>query len=277
MTATRQRVLRLVEDKRFQWAIIALIIVNAIVLGLETSPRITSDWGHILGPINTVTICVFVVEIVLRIYAHRGAFFKDGWSLFDFFVVVIALIPASGGSEVLRVLRVLRILRLLSTVKSMRRVVSALIATLPGMSSIGALLLMMLYIASVMATQLFGEVAPEAFGSLPQSTITMFQIMTGDNWTVVVPTVTDSMPWAWLFFIGYILLTTYIVLNLFIAVAVEALDRQRHDDDDAVEEVLDEALAEETYDTAQLMTAIRHLQSEVDRLHDRLGESAREP
>lgn len=274
MSATRTRVLRLVEDKRFQSAIIVLIVINAAILGLETSPRITADWGHILGPLNTFTIGVFVIEIVLRIYAHRGAFFKDGWSLFDFFVVAVALIPASGGSEVLRVLRILRVLRLLSTVKSMRRVVSALIATLPGMASIGALLLMMMYISSVMATQLFSDVAPEAFGSLPQSALTMFQIMTGDNWTVVVPTVTDEMPWAWLFFIGYILITTYIVLNLFIAVAVEALERQRDGDVDVVEAALDEALEDETYDNAQIMAAISHLQTEIERLHARLPDES---
>lgn len=272
MSPMRQRVLRLVEDKRFQSAIIVLIVINAAILGLETSPGIMAEWGHLLRPLNTATIVVFVIEIVLRIFAHRGAFFKDGWSLFDFFVVAVALIPASGSSEVLRVLRILRVLRLLSTVKSMRRVVSALIATLPGMASIGALLLMMMYISSVMATQLFQDIAPDAFGSLPQSALTMFQIMTGDNWTVVVPTVTNEMPWAWLFFIAYILLTTYIVLNLFIAVAVEALERQRDDDVEVVEQEIDAALDEQTFDNAQIMVAIEHLQSEIERLHARLDD-----
>jgi voltage-gated sodium channel len=260
---TRARVLALVESSRFQWAIIAVIVVNAVVLGLETSPQLLrrEDW---LAPLGWATVVVFVVEIGLRVYAHRGAFFRDGWSLFDLFVVLVALIPASGAFGVLRVLRVLR---LLSAVRSMRRVVSALAATIPGMVSIGALLVMLVYVAGVMSTQMFGRVDPEHFGNLPRSLLSLFQVMTGDDWANIVRPATDAYPAAWVFFIGYILVSTYIVLNLFIAVAVEALEMQKEDDK---REIVDEVEESERI----VVDAVAELRAEVAALRADLARRA---
>lgn len=265
MTPSRDRVLALVESTRFQWFIIAVIVVNAAVLGLETSPQLLREAGW-LAPLGWVTVAVFVVEIALRIYAHRGAFFRDGWSLFDLFVVAVALIPASGAFGVLRVLRVLR---LLSAVRSMRRVVAALVATIPGMASIGALLVMLVYVSGVVSTQLFSATDPEHFGDLPTSLLSLFQVMTGDDWANVVRPVTDAHPGAWVFFISYILVSTYIVLNLFIAVAVEALDRQTEDDK---REIVDEVEESERL----VLDAVTELRAEVAALREELHHRRRE-
>lgn len=260
----REKVRTLVDSKRFQSFIIGVILVNAACLGLEVSPELTSRTGW-LPIVSWITIAIFVIEIILRIYAHGRAFFRDGWSLFDLFVVIIALVPAANGMEVLRVLRVLRILRLLSAVRSMRRVVAALAATIPGMLSIGALLLMMIYVVAVMATQMFAGTDPENFGSLPRSLLTLFQIMTGDNWSVAVARVTDEHPAAWVFFIAYMLMTTYIVLNLFIAVAVEALNIQKDDDLTDVIDDIEEGDAAILAALAELRTEVTSLREELSR------------
>ena len=259
MSAARARVRAVVDDSRFQWFIIGVIVLNAAILGIETSPGLLDDVQWVVT-VGWVTVGIFVVEIAMRIFAHGADFFRDGWSLFDLFVVLIALIPASGN---LGVLRVLRVLRLLSSVRSMRNVVSALGATLPGMASIGALLVMLVYVCGVMATHMFAATDPEHFGSLPSSLLSLFQVMTGDDWANVIRPVTDAHPAAWVFFIFYILVSTYIVLNLFIAVAVEALDRQSEQDNS-------EVIAEVEEGEDRMLAAIADLKAEVASLRTEL-------
>ena len=169
-------------------------------------------------------LALFVVEIALRIYAYRLAFWKDPWSLFDFSVVAIALIPASGPFAILRALRVLRVLRLLTMVPSMRRVVGALLAAIPGLGSIGLMLMIIYYVFAVIATNLFGDSYPEWFGSLGDSFYTLFQIMTLESWSMgIARPVMDTFPYAWAFFVPFILIATFTMLNLFIAIIVNAM------------------------------------------------------
>lgn len=237
--AAPSRLRTLIEDSRFERAIIALILVNAATLGLEAIPAIESVHGDRLDWIDRIIVAVFVVEIGLRLAVHRGGFFRDPWNVFDFFVVAVALIPQSAAFSVLRTLRVLRALRLVSRVPSMRRVVSALLAALPGMGSIVALLGLLVYVAAVMATGLFGAAAPEYFGSLGASLFTLFHVMTLEGWPDVARTVMAGVPWAWAFFLVYILVSTFAVLNLFIAVIVNAMQAQ-------VEHDIEESQADQT-------------------------------
>ncbi len=266
--ALRARARVLVESTTFQWSIIAVILVNAAVLGLEVSPGWMDRHGDTTHAVGQVTVGVFVVEIALRIFAHGRSFFKGAWNIFDLVVVAIALVPGGGSYSVFRVLRVLRVLRLLSTVRSMRRVVAAMVATIPGMASIAALLGMLLYIASVVATQVFADTDPEHFGSLAESLRSMFQITTGDDWAAVVRPVTDAHPAAYLFFVGYIVLATYIVLNLFIAVAVEALERETDEDLDELEETMD-------HSTTTILASLEELKGQVTALEARLDSGPR--
>ena len=163
--------------------IIALILINAVVLGLETSPAAVAAAGPALLALDKVILGIFVIELILRMTAHGWRFFRDPWSVFDFLVVAIALVPASEAFDVLRSLRVLRVLRLISAVPRMRRVVGALLGAIPGIGAIVALLGLIFYVAAVMATKLFGENFPDWFGSLPRSFHTLFQIMTLDAWS----------------------------------------------------------------------------------------------
>ena len=220
----RERMRTFVEHRRTQAVIIALILVNAAILGLETSAAAMAAAGPALIALDRALLAVFVAEIALRLYAHRAAFFRDPWSVFDFAVVAIALIPASGPFAVLRALRVLRVLRLLTMVPSMRRVVGALLAAIPGLGSIAAVLLIIYYVFGVIATKLFGAAFPDWFGTLGASLYTLFQIMTLESWSMgIARPVMEAYPQAWLFFISFILVATFTMLNLFIAIIVNAM------------------------------------------------------
>ncbi|MEV4161177.1 ion transporter [Nonomuraea dietziae] len=220
----QERVRSIIETRLVQRVIIFVIVVNAVTIGCETSSYLMERMGGFLHAVDRIALTVFTVEIAARLYAYRGAFFKDPWNWFDAVIVAIALVPASGPTSVLRALRILRALRLVSAVPSMRRVVNALLAAVPGMASIIGLLVLMIYIAAVIATKLFGEIVPERFDELPRSLFTLFQIMTGDDWGNVAQEVMSEKPWAWLFFIAYILMSTFVALNLFIAVVVNAMN-----------------------------------------------------
>ena len=220
----------LLASRRTEQIITALIVLNAIILGLETSDTVMASWGGWLLWADRILLTVFVIEIAARLVAHRLAFFRDPWSLFDFVVVGVALVPATGAFSVLRALRVLRVLRLITVAPSLKRVVSALISALPGMGAIVMLLGLVFYVSSVMATMLFGEQFPQWFGSLGASAYSLFQIMTLESWSMgIVRPVMEVYPWAWAFFVPFILATAFTMLNLFIGVVVNAM-QEEHDE-----------------------------------------------
>jgi voltage-gated sodium channel len=208
----------------FQRTILSLIVINAVILGLETSSSVMQTAGRWILLIDQIILAVFVAELSLRFFVHRMAFWRDPWSVFDFAVVAIALVPATGPLAVLRALRVLRVLRMLTIVPSMRRVVGALLSAIPGLSSIALVLLLVFYVFGVIATHLFGALFPEWFGHLGRSLYTLFQVMTLESWSMgIARPVMAQVPWAWAFFIIFILFATFTMLNLFIAIIVNAM------------------------------------------------------
>lgn len=217
---------RLVEAPWFTRSIMALIIVNAAFLGAETYPVVMAEHGALLSMLDKLILGIFVVELGLRLLAYRGRFFRDPWSLFDAAVIAIAFMPANEAFAVLRAARVLRVLRLISIFPRLRRVVEGLIGAVPGIGAIGAILVIVFYVFAVMATKLFGASYPEWFGTLHGAAFTLFQIMTLEGWAEIVRTIMATHAFAWVFFIVYILAATFTVLNLFIAVIVDAMQRQ---------------------------------------------------
>ncbi len=269
MPAWRARVLALVESPRFQRAIMVLILVNAVILGLETSPRAMASAGTILVALDTGILAIFVVELSLRILAHRLAFFRDPWSLFDLAVVVIALAPATETFSVLRALRVLRVLRVISAVPSMRGVVRGLLSALPGLGAVVSLLALIFYVAAVVATKLFGGAFPEWFGTLGASLYSLFQIMTLESWSMgIVRPVMEVFPLAWAFFVPFILIATFTMLNLFIGVVVNAMQARWHEEQGRAEE---EHAAQAHREREQMLEEVRALRIEVRALREKLG------
>ncbi len=231
--AWRMRLGEWIALPKVDQVLITLILINAVILGLETFPSIMERHGNWLKMLDAFILGVFVVELTLRIMAHGVRFFRDPWSLFDFTVVAIALVPASGPLAVLRTLRVLRVLRILTLMPSMRRVVGGLVSAIPGLGSVVLLMGLIFYVAAVIATGLFGQQFPQWFGNLGETGYTLFQVMTLESWSMgIARPVLESYPFAWIFFVIFILVTTFTMLNLFIAVIVNATQAE-HDLDNA--------------------------------------------
>ena len=226
-TGLRGCVARFVENRIFINFITFVILMNAVVLGLETNEDLVREAGMVVLALDNIALGIFIVEMCLKLYIYRLSFFRQGWNVFDFVIVSIAIIPAIGPLSVLRALRILRVLRLVSVVPQMRRVIAALLHAIPGMASIIAVLLIIFYVASVLVTKLFGQ-DPQfemMFGSIGASMFTLFQIMTLEGWSdEVVRPVMDVYPWAWLFFIPFIIITSFAVLNLFIGIIVDSMN-----------------------------------------------------
>lgn len=255
--ALRERARVLIESGWFERSITALILLNAVTLGIETSPLISARLGNLLHGFDRLVLAVFVVELLLRCYVHRDRFFRDPWRVFDLIVVGIAVVPAGSAFTVLRALRVLRVLRLVSLVPSMRGVVGALLKALPGMASIIGLMGLVLYVSAVMATKLFGAISPELFGNLGASLFTLFQVMTVEGWPDIARGVMAQSPYAWIFFVVYLLIATFMVLNLFIAVVVNAMQAQ------VTEDLKDEGEAQ----TRVILEEVRALRRDIEALH----------
>lgn len=213
-----------IESKRVQNLIVALILINALVLGAETSPDLMAQWGALLKAIDTICLVVFIIELSLKLLAYRGLFWRSGWNLFDLAVISVALVPAAGPWSVLRSLRVLRVLRMLTVVPQLRKVVAAFLHAIPGLMGVVAIAGIFFYTAGVLSTTLFGPDHPQWFGSLGESLFTLFQIMTLESWSMgIVRPVMESHPWAWTFFVPFIVIATFTILNLFIGIIVSTM------------------------------------------------------
>ncbi|SDG07793.1 voltage-gated sodium channel [Thalassobaculum litoreum DSM 18839] len=268
VSGAREWVRAVVESGRAQAVITALIVLNAVTLGLETSATAMAVAGPLLVLADTIILGVFVAEIALKLFARGPRFFRDPWNLFDVVVVGVALVPASQGFSVLRAFRILRVLRLVSVVPSLRRVVGALLHAIPGMGSVVMLLGVLFYVFAVMATKLFGGAFPEWFGTIGASFYTLFQVMTLESWSMgIVRPVMDVFPVAWLFFVPFILLTSFAVLNLFIGIIVDAMQSQAHAEEAALH------LGEPTL--VDVMAEVKALRAEIAATRGEVQEGAR--
>jgi voltage-gated sodium channel len=257
------------DNPRTERIVMALIIVNAVILGLETNKSMMAAYGPLLEVLDHIILAIFVVELLLRIAVHRLAFFRDPWSLFDFLVIGISLVPATDMFTVLRAFRILRVLRLITAVPTLKRVVAGLIASLPGMGAIVLLIGLIYYVFAVMANKLFGDDTPELFGTLGKALWTLFTVMTLEGWTNdVAKPVMEKHPYAWIFFVFFIVVTTFMVLNLFIGVVVNAMQAE------AVKAEAEERAAEREMiqeEAAPILAEVKSLRKEFADLRAEMG------
>lgn len=265
---------RFVESAPFQRFIIAVILVNAVTLGLETSASAMAAVGPLLLALDKVALAIFVGELLLKLWVYRLHYFRDGWNVFDFSIVAISVAPllglgAGGNLSVLRALRILRVLRLLSVVPQMRSVVQALFGALPGMGSIIGVLGIMFYVSAVLSTKIFGASFPEEFGTLGDSMFTLFAVMTLEGWADIAKRVMGVYPYAWLFFIPFILVATFAVLNLFIAIIVNSMQTLHEQQAKAEAEADRQAEAD---GRSRVETELAALRAEITALRQALGK-----
>ncbi|SFE37334.1 ion transporter [Roseivivax sediminis] len=230
----RQRLSAILDRPITRHVITGVILFNAVILGLETSDAAMAAAGGLIVTLDRLCLAIFVLELGAKLIAQGGRFFRDGWNLFDFFVVGIALVPATQGLSVLRAMRILRLLRLVSVAPTLRRVVEGFVSALPGMASVFLLMALIFYIGAVMATKLFGDAFPEWFGTIPHSAYTLFQIMTLESWSMgIVRPVMEVYPHAWAFFVPFILVTTFAVVNLIVGLIVNSMQEAHAEESQA--------------------------------------------
>ncbi len=232
---------RILESAHIRNFITGVILFNALILGLETSQIVMAKAGSIVEFLDRACLTVFVVELVVKLIAYRLRVFRDGWNIFDLIIVGVSLVPAAQG---LSVLRSLRILRVVSVAPRLRRVVEGFITALPGMASVFLLMGIIFYIGSVMATKLFGADFPEWFGTLGRSAYSLFQIMTLESWSMgIVRPVMELFPYAWMFFVPFIMVTTFAVVNLLVGLIVNSMqDAHSEEADQKTNSYRDEVL-----------------------------------
>ncbi|PSL50801.1 voltage-gated sodium channel [Salsuginibacillus halophilus] len=269
----RQYAKRIVEHKAFTPIIIAFILFNAVIVGLETYPNLYDGNENVFFTLDRVLLWIFTVEIALRLAGTHpvSSFFKNGWNWFDFVIVLAGHIFVGGHFvTVLRILRVLRVLRAVTVIPSLRRLVDALMRTIPAMGNIMVLMFLVFYIFAVIGTILYADISPEYFGSLQATMITLFQVVTLESWAEeVMRPVLAIDPWAWFYFVAFILVGTFVIFNLFIGVIVNNVEKANEADQDNEEDGADplipdtntkelQQLREEVSELKEMLRSMQH-------------------
>ncbi len=264
---TREKARLFSETSRFHNFIIWLIVINAITIGLETSEKIMTHFGEALLLIDNLVLAVFVIEIILKLYGYGFSYFRSGWNIFDFSIVALALLPASGSLAVLRSLRIFRALRLIKNLPKLRFIVESLLHSLPSLGWIFVLLALVFYVFAVVGTKLFGAAHPEWFGDLWVSMFSLFQIMTLEGWAEISRSVMVTFPLAYVYFILFILLASYMTLNIFIAIVVNTMSEvQQKTSSEGIEKV--GSLIQD--ENEELKNDIRQLKEYIIKMEERL-------
>lgn len=265
----------LLESRQFQWAIVGLIMINAVTIGLETFPSISGSTQNWLRDLDKYILVIFTIEIALKMVVYRHRFFTNPWDVFDFTIVAIALIPASGPLQILRTLRILRTVRLVKNVPKLRMIIESLLKSIPSIGWIAVLLVMIFYIFAVIGTDLYQDAFPVYFGDLGKSFFTLFQIMTLESWSSgIARPMMKELPHSYLFFVPFILLATYTTLNVFIAIVVNTMNeihRAEHQDE---EEQMKNFMHDEH---EQMLSYLKNIQNKINSLEQKLEQQEQEP
>lgn len=263
----REKVKIFVDSTRFQSFIIGLIILNSIIIGLETSEIIMSLYGGILLLIDKLILVIFIIEITLKLYAYGFSFFRSGWNIFDFSIVSLALLPTSGSLSILRSLRIFRSLRLIKNVPRLRFIVESLFHSLPSLLWIFVLLALVFYVFAVIGTKLFSSEFPAWFGTLGASMFSLFQIMTLEGWAEMSRSIMEKYPFANIYFISFILLASYTTLNIFIAIVVNTMSEIQHkistENVDKIETIIQD-------ENEELRNDIKLLKEQINKLEEKI-------
>ena len=259
---------RITEAPAFDAGIVAIIILNAVLLGFGTSPEINQSYGYLLDIGHNVTLAIFIAEAILKMFAASprvAGYFRDGWNVFDFFVIVFALIPATGQYAIIaRLVRLLRVLRLVSTIRDLRLIVTALVRSIPSVGHVMLLMSIVVYIYAIIGYHLFNEHDPQNWRDLGKSLLTLFNIVTLEGWTDIMFKAMELNEFAWLFFVSFVVIGTFVVFNLFIAIIINNLDEAK------LERLRD---LEQPVSREELLRELRATQDALQRLESRIKDT----
>ena len=262
---------RVVANSIFEYVIIALILLSAAILGLRTEPEIVEEYDGLLTLGNRIILAIFIIEALLKmtaLWSRPLDYFKDGWNIFDFSVIVFSLVPATGTFALIaRLGRLLRVLRLISTIEDLRLIVAALVRSIPSVGHVMMLMSIIVYIYAIIGIQLSQESHPEKWGNIGLAVLTLFEIITLEGWVEVNASAMKTHPYAWIYFVSFVILGTFVVVNLFIAVVINNLDRAK---EDRLRELQPPVSREE------LLRELRATQDSLRRMETRIGDFARD-
>jgi voltage-gated sodium channel len=258
------------ETSGFQYSIVVIILLNAITIGIETSPNLSEKAHYLLGQIDGYILVIFALEIALKLVAYRFKFFSNPWNVFDFLIVAIALLPTAGPLSILRTLRILRTARLIKNVPKLRLIIESLLRSIPSIGWIAVLLSMIFYVFAVIGTDLYQEDFPQYFGDMGKTFFTLFQIMTLESWSSgIARPMMEVLPYSYIFFIPFILLATYTTLNVFIAIVVNTMNEIHR------AEVEDEVTREKEamhQEHKKMLAYLKNINAKVAKLEKELSE-----
>jgi voltage-gated sodium channel len=257
------------EHHKVQKFIIGIILFNAVTIGFETDKALMNKYAEVFNTFDDIVLGIFIIEIVLKLYAYGLRFFLNPWNVFDFLIVTIAALPSAGVFSVFRTLRILRTLRLLKNVPKLRIIIESLVRAIPSIGWIFLLVAIFYYIFAVIGVNVYGEMFPQWFGSMGESTFTLFQIMTLESWSSgIARPIIEEMPYAWVFFVPFILIATYVTLNIFIAIVVNTMNELNI----AENEVRERAILErKEQERLLLLNKIETLTQKMDRIEAKLN------
>jgi voltage-gated sodium channel len=261
---------RIADSRVFQNVVLGVIVLTAVIIGIETSETLMERYGAVFHLIDVVVQAVFIFEITVRLLAYwprPQAFFRDGWNVFDFAVVAASLLPQAGTfAMVARLARLLRVTRLVSVFPELRLIISTMLRSIPSMGHVIMLLSLLLYVYGILGFYLFGEADPEHWGTLGAALLTLFQMLTLEGWVEVQDKVLGTYPWAWVYFGSFVFVAVFVVVNLFIAVVINNLEAAK------VEEQAD---ADRGSPHHALLAAIEDVRQRLGELERQLRDPAR--
>ena len=229
--ADRNALARAVDSNLFTIVVVATIAVNAVVLGLQTYEGLEDRWSSWLDLINAICLAIFVVELLVRIgsyWPRPWEFFKNGWNIFDFVVIGAAFVPGiRQNSTLLRLVRLLRVVRLVRVLPDLRVLLLGIWRSVPPLASIGAVTAMILFVYGMVGWILFGDELPDQWGNIGRAMLTLFVMLTLENFPVYMDEAMDVEPWAWVYFVSFILVAAFIILNVLIGIVLNSMEEAR--------------------------------------------------
>lgn len=260
----KKRLIKLVAAPIFGHIIIGLILFNALILGLETDAGLVEKHGKWFELIHHFILAAFIIEALLKMAAvapRLQLYFSDGWNLFDFSVIVFSLLPATGElAMIARLARLLRVLRLISTIPELRLIVATLMRSIPSMGNIMLLMSIIFYIYAIAGFHLFHVIDPQHWGTLGRSLLSLFRIVTLEDWTDLMYTALETYPLAWVYFVSFVIMGTFVIINLFIAVVLDNLAQAKEERlAESQEPITQEDILKQLANTQQAMVRLQDM------------------
>ena len=229
-----EKLRRFVDSNAFQNTILVVIILNSILLGLQTSPAVMTSIGGILEILDTVCLDIFIVEMLLKMVAYKFiGYFKSAWNWFDFVIIITSLLSGLAVLSSVRILRVFRVFRslkglrgfkMISSLKPLQVIIAAIGRSIPGISWTALLLMIIYYIFSIIGVTQFGETFPDWFGDIPKAMYTLFQVMTLESWSMGISRpVMEEFSYAWAYFVPFVLISSFVMMNVVVGIVVNAI------------------------------------------------------